>query len=136
MRKMKKNGELVFKMGQVISNYVGIHEICDFTTEGDEKSTSEDLEFDISQTNDSFIFVPKGNVHPSCRVSALLEDNTLKFIITHGDVTKIRTIKIPVPISPAQVQLENYTIGKKITIHKKPNITEHQNDFKVNVIPK
>jgi len=131
--KNEKNGELIFKMGQVISNFVGSHEICDFTIEGDDNSKSEDLEFDISQTNDSFTFVPKEKVNPSCRVSAMLEDNTLKFIITHGDITKIRTIKIPVPISPSQVHLENHTVGEKITVNKKPNITEHQPDFKVNV---
>jgi len=132
----EKNGELVFRMGQVISDFVGTYDICDFTVEGEDNSeTPEDLEFDISQTNESFIFVPRAKAKSSCRVSALLENNSLKFIVTHGDVTKIRTIKIPVPISPVQVILEDHTVGKKITINKKPNITELQPDFKVTISP-
>jgi len=129
--KAEKNGELIFRMGQVINDFVGEHDICDFTIEGDESSTKDSLDFDITQTNDSFVFLPKEKVKQFCRVTALLDGNNLKFVVTHDDVTKIRTIKIPVPISPEQVKLEDNIIGKKITIFKKPHITDHQPDFTI-----
>jgi len=130
-KKNEKNGELVFRMGQVINDYVGEHEICEFTIEGDETSTKDSLDFDITQTNEAFIFLPKEKVKQSSRVTAMLENNNLKFVVTHDDVTKIRTIKIPVPISPEQVEQVPHTIGRKITIFKKPHISEHQPDFSV-----
>jgi len=133
--KKEKNGELVFRMGQLINDFVGTYEICEYTIEGDPNSQKDSIEFDISQTNDAFIFVPKEKCKSSCRITASLENNTLKFMTTIDgeDVTKVRTIKIPIPISPSQVLLEEFSIGKKITINKKPHLTEHQPDFALTI---
>jgi len=131
--KKENNGELIFKMAQVIDDFVGEYDICEFTIEGDDSSTKDSLEIDISQTNETFVFTPKEKIKPSCRISASLENNALKYLISHDDVTSVKTIKIPVPIRPEQVEHSDYTLGKKITIHKSPHITQAQPNFVVKV---
>jgi len=122
-------------MGQLINDFVGNFNICEFNVDADENSQFETVDIDIGQTNEAFIFTPKTRALVPAKVSVSLENNALKFLTELKDISKSRIVKIPVPISPSQVVVtpsEN-NIGMKITVHKKPNITEHQPDFAVHV---
>jgi len=123
----EKSGQLSLKISnQSPSEFVGRYEICEFPLEADENATEDNMELNINQTDDFFVFEPKNRLKSMARASIALDNKQLIFLVTYESVAKTRKITLPMGISLNQIVVENAPIGKKSYYFEK---TTHCNKY-------